>query len=243
MGHTGGEYPTRRPETARGPRRAPTTTTPRPRPRRARDPRRTARTRAPRSWRARGPRSGRLPAPVLGRAGADHPGRRLEPRGPGVARLPGAGVPGFGLDSAGARHRHLRLRRAGLPAGRARRAAQPAARHDDAHLAGDRGRVRRVVGRDAWHLRGRRVVGAGHPHHRHEPRPLDRDALDHAGAGRAFGAGRAAARLGGASDRRPAPRSCRSAPCASATSSWCARAPACPPTGRWPRAPPTSTSR
>ena len=149
----------RRPETAQWTTPSSTTTTTRPRPRPPPGTRCTpitartvvtAITRARWSWRPRRARPRCVPAPVLVRAGADHPGRLLERRGPGVARLPGTSLPGLGVDPAGARHGHLRLRRARISEGCARRAAQPAARDDDPHLAGDRGRLRGVLGGDAW---------------------------------------------------------------------------------------------
>ena len=52
------------------------------------------------------------------------------------------------------------------------------------------------------------VVGARHARHDHGPRPLGRDALDLAGAGRAEGTGEAASRHRGADRRRAAPRRC-----------------------------------
>jgi hypothetical protein len=97
------------------------------------------------------------------------------------------------LDPPVARHGRLRLRRLGLPAGRLARAAAAAARHDDAHLAGHHRRVRLLVGRRARPDRGAgAVVGARHAGHDHAARPLDRDALDRPGAGRARGAREAA---------------------------------------------------
>ncbi len=69
---------------------------------------------------------------------------------------------------------------------------------DDPHRARDQRGVHLQPG---GHLRLPRdgpLVGAGNPRHDHGSRPLDRDALDHAGAGGAQGAREAAARHGAA---------------------------------------------
>ena len=55
-------------------------------------------------------------------------------------------------------------------------------------------RLRDLAGGDARLVRGRGVVGAGHPHHHHAARPLAGDALHRPGARRARRARRPAAR-------------------------------------------------
>ena len=73
------------------------------------------------------------------------------------------------------------------------RAGGSPAGNDDADQPCDRRCLRHQPGRHPRRLRGR-GLWARHAHHGHEPRPLARDALDHAGPGCAQGAGRAVAR-------------------------------------------------
>ena len=119
-----------------------------------------------------------------------------------MARLHGARVPGFRMDSADPRHDRVRLRRHSVPARRGRRTARPHARDDDADLARDPGRVRDELGEHARLARRRDLVGARHPHHDHAARPLARDALDRPGPRGARRARRAAPRHRRAGDRR-----------------------------------------
>ena len=121
--------------------------------------------------------------PVLGRPAADGSGRRVERRGPDVARLHRACLRRLRMDTGGPWQRRLRVRRQGLPRRRPLGVVWSPAGNDDPDQPGDRRRFRGQLGRHARRVRGGRVVGAGHPDHGHEPRPLARDALDHAGPG------------------------------------------------------------
>ena len=73
---------------------------------------------------------------------ADDPHRHLGADDPALARLHGTGVSGARAGSRPCSARSSSVRRLGLPPGRRRRAARPAARDDDADLAGDHGRLR-----------------------------------------------------------------------------------------------------
>ena len=97
-----------------------------------------------------------------------------------MARLHGAGVPRIRVDPRSPRHDRVRLRRPGLPARCPRRARRSPAGNDDPDQSGHRCRIRRQLGRRPGRLRGRGVVGAVDADHGHEPRPLARDAFDHA---------------------------------------------------------------
>ena len=166
--------------------------------RHARRPRYAHRTRH-----ARGPRRPRrpcrpVPPPVLDHARHRDPDDRVQPDVRLDPRLPAARQPRDPMDLPRARHRHVLLGRQAVPHGRLVGAEGAHARHDAPHRARDHGRLLLVPRREPRHPRppARLLVGTRPPHRDHAPRPLDRDALDHAGLLGARGARGAAARRG-----------------------------------------------
>ena len=143
----------------------------------------------------RGPR-GPVPGPVLAEPGPDRPGGPLLRDGPGVAAVHPAPVPGLAVGRAGAGNDRVPLRRPAIPRGRCRRAAQPPAGHDAAHLPGHPGRLRGQRRHRVRRVRPGVLVGAGPADRDHAAGPLAGDAGPRPGLQRAGRPGGAAARRG-----------------------------------------------